>query len=89
MVQRILKFLDDLGYQQFVESQVIQVKILDPLICFVSLVNGVSAYETKFFGDCSRHNGLYDIQVRRSINGVPSFSKLGGIVVADLSQKRL
>jgi hypothetical protein len=81
MAQSILKFLDDLGCQQFVEDQVVQIEVILPPTRFAALVNGMLVCEIKFLGDCPRHKGIYDIQVLRGMDGVPGFSKLVGIVV--------
>lgn len=84
----ILEFLDDLGCQQFEESEVVQVKTISPPTRFASLVDGVLVLEIKFIGDCLRFKDLYEIQVLRGMDGVPGFSKLVGIVL-DRSRKRL
>jgi hypothetical protein len=88
MTQIILEFLDDLGCQQFVESEVFQVDMIVPLTRFASVVNGMLVCEIKFFRDCPRHKDLYEIQVLRGMEGVPGFAKLVGIVV-DRSKKHL
>jgi hypothetical protein len=70
MPQSVLKFFDDLGCQQYVEEEVIQVEMIEAPIRFASLVDGILVYETRFFRDCPSHKDLYDIQVLRSMDGV-------------------
>ena len=83
-----LTYLHDLGCRRYDESEVVQIKIVDPPNCFYSSLNGILVYETKFTGSIPTVELLYAIRVLHCMNGAPGFAKLIGIVTDD-SQKYL
>jgi serine/threonine protein kinase len=45
------------------------------------LIDGKLVYESKFAQNCPTHKDVYNIQILRSMDDVPGFSKLVGVVV--------
>lgn len=78
-----LTYLHDLGCGQYDESEVVQIKMVDPPHCFCSSLNGLLVYEIKFKDSIPTVEMLYAIRVLHCMNGSPGFTKLIGIVTDD------
>ncbi|MCJ1265528.1 hypothetical protein MMC22_005408, partial [Lobaria immixta] len=78
-----LTYLHDLGCGRYDESEVVQIKIVDPPHCFCSSLNGLLVYEIKFKDSIPTVEMLYAIRVLHCMNGSPGFTKLIGIVTDD------
>lgn len=85
---KALAYLHDLGCRRYDESEVVQIKIVDPPNCFCSSLNGLLVYEIKFQDSTPSLEMLYAIRVLHCMNGSPGFAKLIGIVTDD-SQRYL
>lgn len=83
-----LNFLHDLGCPRYIESDVVQIEMLDPPNRFASCINGTLVFEIKFTGSDTIIELLYNIRVLNCMNGAPGFAKLVG-VVTDNSGKHL
>lgn len=75
-----LTYLHDLGCRRYDESEVVQIKMVDPPNFFCSSVNGLLVYEVKFKDSVPAVGLLYKIRVLHCMNGSPGFTKLIGIV---------
>jgi hypothetical protein len=78
-----LTYLHDLGCRRYDESEVVQIKTVDPPNCFCSSLNGILVYEIKFQDSTPTVGMLYAIRVLHYMNGSPGFTKLTGIVTDD------
>lgn len=88
LCQNILSSLEDLGCRRFIEDQVTQIQILDPLYRFASCLNGRLVYEVRIYSSIPNPERVYNIQVLHCLNGVPGFAKLVSIVV-DTNKRHL
>ena len=75
-----LTYLHDLGCRRYDESEVVQIKIVDPPSFFCSSLNGLLVYEIKFKDAIPPVGLLYTIRVLHCMAGSPGFAKLIGIV---------
>ena len=75
-----LTYLHDWGCKRYDESEVVQIKIVDPPNCFCSSLNGLLVYEVKFRDSTPPAEMLYAIRVLHFMNGSPGIAKLIGIV---------
>lgn len=60
---KALTCLHDLGCRRYDESEVVQIKIVDPPNCFCSSLNGLLVYEIKFKDSTPSLEMLYAIRV--------------------------
>ncbi|KAL9611658.1 MAG: hypothetical protein Q9167_003726, partial [Letrouitia subvulpina] len=73
-------FLNDLGCDQYLEDEVVQVQMIDPPNRFVSCINGAIIYEVRLAGSEPSFEVLYNIELLHRMNGTPGFARLVGIV---------
>ena len=78
-----LTYLHDLGCRRYDESEVVQIKIVDPPNFFCSSLNGLLVYEVKSKDSIPAVGLLYTIRVLHCMAGSPGFAKLIGIVTDD------
>ena len=78
-----LSYLHDLGCPRFVESQVVQLEIIDPPHCFGACINGILVYEIKCRESSPNSEFLYSLRVLHCMKGTLGFAKLVGIVTDD------
>ena len=83
-----LAYLHDLGCQQYNESEVIQITMVNPPDCFCSTINGILVYEIKSKDSTPSVGMLYNIRVLHCMKGSSGFANLVGIVT-DNSRKHL
>ena len=86
--QNHMAFLNDLGCDQYLEDEVIQVQMLDPPSRFASCINGTMVYEMRLSDSEPTAELLYNIELLHRMKGAPGFAKLVGIVT-DNSRRRL
>ena len=86
--QNHMAFLNDLGCDQYLEDEVIQVQMLDPPSRFASCINGTMVYEMRLSDSEPTAELLYNIELLHRMKGAPGFARLVGIVT-DNSRKRL
>ena len=75
-----LTYLHGLGCRRYDESEVLQIKIVDPPNFFCSSLNGLLVYEVKFKDSIPAVGLLYTIRVLHCMNDSPGFTKLIGII---------
>lgn len=82
---KVLNYLQDLGCERYVESQVIQIEMVDPpnYFCSSLTTDGALVLEIKFRDTTPSPELLYAIRALHCMNGVRGFSKLVGIVTDD------
>ena len=83
-----MAFLNDLGCDQYLEDEVIQVQMLDPPSRFASCINGTMVYAMRLSDSGPTAELLYNIELLHRMKEAPGFAKLVGIVT-DNSRKRL
>lgn len=86
--QNPMAFLNDLGCDQYVEDEVVQVEMLDPPGRFASCINGAMVYEVRLYDSKPTAELLYNIELLHRMKGTPGLARLVGIVT-DTSRKYL
>ena len=76
----VLTLLDDIGCPRFLESEVIQLEVVDPPCHFASYYKGMLVYETMFIRGAPTLELLYNIRLLHCMKGTPGFAKLVGVV---------
>lgn len=76
-------YVDDLGCPRYVESQVIQLEIIDQPSRFRSCINGILVYEVKCMDTPPSVEYLYSIRVLHCMKGASGFARLVGVVTDD------
>lgn len=80
-----LACVHDLGCARYVESQVIQLEIIDQPSRFRSCINGILVYEIKCMDIFPSADFLYNIRVLHCMKGASGFARLVGVVTDDES----
>ena len=83
-----LGFLGDLGYSRYLERNVIQIQVVDPLNRFISC-DGVIVYEFRLLRANSSCDLLYAFKLLHyvTIHRVPGVARIIGIVVDGTRQR--
>ncbi|KAL9043848.1 MAG: hypothetical protein Q9214_002976 [Letrouitia sp. 1 TL-2023] len=86
--QNPMAFLNDLGCDQYLEDEVVQVQMLDPPGRFASCINGTMVYEVRLYNSKPTAELLYNIELLHRMKGTSGLARLVGIVT-DTSRKNL
>lgn len=76
-------YVHDLGCSRYVESQVVQLEIIDQPSRFRSCINGILVYEVKCMDTSPSVEFLYNIRVLHCMKGASGFARLVGVVTDD------
>lgn len=76
-------YVHDLGCSRYVESQVVQLEIIDQPSRFRSCINGILVYEVKCMDTSPSVEFLYSIRVLHCMKGASGFARLVGVVTDD------
>ena len=83
-----MAFLDDLGCDQYLEDEIVQVQMLNPPSRFASCVNGAIVYDLRLSDSEPTAELLYNIELLHRMKGILGLARLVGIVT-DTSRKNL
>ena len=86
--QGAMAFLNDLGCDQYLEDEVVQVQMLDPPSRFASYINGAMVYEFRLSSPEPSAELLYNIELLHRMKGARGIARLVGIVT-DTGRKTL